>query len=189
MVKLTPQEFKSKYYYKTDLVELCRKFGLPVFGTKAELNGYVLKFLEGVPVNQIKPVRSPLRKTKLTTNEITLNTPLVGTGFSFNEDTRKFFAAYFGVEKFSFKKEMAIIKRQAEIDHDTTKTVGDLLKEYQDIKAEKKGSNIANTTPEESTYQWNNFVRAFSLSKKSNLFQHKMKVASILWVASRILCK
>lgn len=94
MVKLTLRKFKSKYYYKTDLVELCREFGLLVLGTKAELNGYVFKFLEGVPVNQIKPVRSPSRKSRLIANEITLNTPFVGVGFNFNEVARKFFAAY-----------------------------------------------------------------------------------------------
>ena len=35
--------------------------------------------------------------------------------------------------------------------------------------------------PEEQTYQWNNFVRAFNADPRSMIFSNKMKVASILW--------
>lgn len=52
---------------------------------------------------------------------------LIGSGFSFNNEARRWFANYFGVKNFSFKKEMAIIKRKAEAEDDTKITVRDLI--------------------------------------------------------------
>ncbi|MFT8743109.1 MAG: hypothetical protein ABF767_05375, partial [Lentilactobacillus hilgardii] len=36
MTKLTQKTFKETYFYKTDLVKICRNYGLPTQGTKAE---------------------------------------------------------------------------------------------------------------------------------------------------------
>lgn len=112
----TPQdlyEFEQIYYYKTELIKLCRQLGLPTTGTKAELNLYIKKYLNGTPANQIKPLRSKKNYRSLTYEEINLDTKLIDSGFSFNQEARKWFADYFGVDKFSFSKGMAIIKNPA----------------------------------------------------------------------------
>jgi hypothetical protein len=123
----TLSEFKQTYYYKTDLIKLCRQWNLPTSGTKAELNSYIEKYLKGMSANEIKPCRSNRIHCSLTYNEINLNTKLINSGFCFNKVARRWFADYFGVDKFSFSKPMAIIKRQAEAEQNTDITVGDLI--------------------------------------------------------------
>lgn len=54
----TLSEFEQTYYYKTELVKLCRQLKLPTSGTKAELNSYIRECLNGTPATQIKPLRS-----------------------------------------------------------------------------------------------------------------------------------
>ncbi|EHO51718.1 SAP domain-containing protein [Lentilactobacillus kisonensis] len=172
---ITPAQFKSKYYYKTDLIALCRSYGLPTYGTKAELNHYILAYLSGTPKQMIHPNRKrPIHKL-LTSDEISLQTPLVGSGFAFNDAARKFFANYFGVTKFSFKKKMAVIKRKAETDNDLAITVGDLIREYEE------SDQLVSQSKEAQTYQWNNFVKDFCADPTSLRFNQKIKVAVILW--------
>lgn len=47
-------EFKQQYYYKADLIKICRYLKLLVSGTKTELNSYIQDYLDGIPVTQIK---------------------------------------------------------------------------------------------------------------------------------------
>lgn len=179
--KMTLKYFEENYFYKTDLIKMCRDYGLPTYGTKAELNNYLRSYLSNVPLQNIKSPRTRKSTPSLTFEQITLDTKLIGSGFSFNNAARKFFAVYFGVEKFSFKKEMAIIKRQAETDNDTEMTVGDLLSEYVHLQKTDNNQSLLGNTAEESTYQWNNFLKDFCKSDESHNFNDKLKVASILW--------
>lgn len=149
-------EFEHTYYYKNDLVKICRQLHLPTGGTKAELNSYLKQYLQGIPAVQIKPMRSAQKYRSLKYDEINLDTKLVGSGFSFNNEARRWFADYFGVKQFSFKKEMVMIKRKAETDNNTELTVCDLIEQMQHWK-QSQSVYVA----EEQTYQWNNFVRDF----------------------------
>ncbi|WEV40938.1 SAP domain-containing protein [Lactobacillus sp. ESL0681] len=169
-------QFKATYYYKTDLVKLCRKFCLPAIGTKAELNSYLIAYFSGIPARDIKPKRKNKAVKTLKAEEISLNTKVVGSGFKFNNEARKFFAAYFGLSKFSFKKEMAIVKRKAERENDTEMTVKDLLQQAQMLSR-----NQIDQVAEELTYQWNNFVRDFFQDKDTSDFHEPLKVAALLW--------
>lgn len=105
MTRITKENLKKEYWYKKDLQKFCSEKGLPSYGTKAELLLYIEKYFEGVPLNDIKPLRSP-RKTskKLLWNEMTPETKILNSGFSLNNEARKFFKHHLGLEKFSFKK-------------------------------------------------------------------------------------
>ncbi len=176
MAELTLHNFQNKYFYKTDLIKICREYHLSTYGTKAELNHYIYLYLAGTTANKIKPKRTIQKIPRLTANQITLETKLIGSGFSFNSGAREFFANYFKVDHFSFKKEMAIIKRQAETDDNTNITVGDLIIKFMALKY------VAVTkTDEEATYQWNTFVKDFCQSPESQVFNNKLKVAALLW--------
>ena len=177
----TLSEFKQTYYYKTDLIKLCRQWNLPTSGTKAELNSYIEKKLKGKSADEIKPCRNNRIHRPLTYNEINLNTKLINSGFYFNKVARQWFADYFGVEKFSFSKKMAIIKRKAEAEHDEQATVGDLIQQMQNWDKNKIPSPA-----EEKTYQWNNFVRNFFKDPATKQFNQRLKVASLLWKKVRI---
>lgn len=174
-------EFEQIYYYKTELIKLCRYLGLPTTGTKAELNLYVKKYLNGAPTNQIKLLRSKKNYRSLTYEEINLDIKLIDSGFSFNQEARKWFADYFGVDKFSFSKEMAIIKRKAERERDKEITVGDLIIQMQSWDQGKTVSSA-----EDDTYQWNNFVRTFFKDSATRQYNQRLKVASLLWQKVRL---
>ena len=78
---------------------------------------------------------------------------------------------------------MAAAVREAKKRHDNSFTVRDLLVIYKTGKQRKAaGKSLPSyMQPEEQTYQWNNFVRAFNADSHSMIFSNKMKVASILW--------
>lgn len=80
---------------------------------------------------------------------------------------------YLGLEKFSFKKNMAIKLREIERERDATATIQDLINAYFNL------NKILNS--EEKTYEWNHFVKNFFNDENSKKFDSKMKVASILW--------
>ncbi|MFQ3625578.1 SAP domain-containing protein [Lactobacillus johnsonii] len=169
-------EVEHTYYYKTDIVKICKLLSLPTSGTKAELNSYITAYLNGTPATQIKTKRKQKLRPSLTYEEINLDTKLIGSGFSFNNEARRWFANYFGVKNFSFKKEMAIIKRKAEAEDDTKITVRDLIYHIEHWKQEEIES-----VAEEQTYQWNNFVRDFFEDPATKKYQDRLKVAAILW--------
>lgn len=180
--KMSSKEFASYYWYKKELEIICKDYQLPSFGTKAELTEYVIEFLNGKATKDIKSVRKIRRKSsdKLTAYKITLDTKLLNSGFSLNNEARSFFANYFNTQKFSFRKSMAVKMREVEKNGDTEATVADLIK----ILKEKPRSNT-NNEAEEKTYQWNKFVKDFRKDKTSSKYNDPLKVAAILWAIVR----
>lgn len=171
---MSSETFNAFYWNKEELQQICKQFDLPSYGTKAELNKYIVSFLEGIPIDQIKSVRKIRRNTdsSLIADNITLETKLLNSGFSLNKEARKFFADYFGVTKFSFKKSMGIKMREVELNADVDATVADLV---QALKVQTSNND------EEKTYQWNNFVRDFCKDSISKEYTEPLKAAAILW--------
>ncbi|WP_349534085.1 SAP domain-containing protein [Leuconostoc citreum] len=175
---MNSDEFQKYYWYKTELQEICRTYKLPSYGTKYELTRYIVSFLDGTSIKQIKPIRKNRRNTKEknSSNEISPSTPILDSGFSLNNEARKFFCQYYRVPKFSFTKPMGIKMREIEQLNDKKATVKDLIDVY-----ENKIFTDLSKNNEENTYQWNNFVKAFREDPLSIKFNTPMKVASILW--------
>lgn len=163
--KLSVEDFQKFYWYKTELVQICKDNQLPSYGTKAELNQYIIQYLSGIPQSQIKTVRTNTHMSSLKTEQINPQTKLLATGFKLNAEARKFFADYFQMSKFSFKKSMAIKMRQVQSDQDTSATVQDLIDAYQ--------NKTLTDNEEEHTYQWNNFVKDFNHDERSKKYSQK----------------
>lgn len=170
---MSVSQFKEHYWYKKELIDICRKYKLPTYGTKFELNCYIISFLKGTSPAKIKPIRKNHRHGN--TKVITPNTKIIESGFSLNDDARVFFAKYYNVQKFSFKKSMAIKMREIESENNTNATVLDIIEAYESKNKIPKSNN------EENTYQWNNFVRDFNTDNSSKKFRNKMATASFLW--------
>lgn len=176
---MSKEEFMQHYWYKTELQAICAKFDLPTVGTKAELQVFLLDFLDGKePINSRKHINR-LRLNK-SLNEISLDTKLIEDGFKFDNNARQFFADFFKVKKFSFTKDMAAALRKAEKENDKTMCVKDLIEIYIDSKYNKKSSKSI-TTQEDLTYQWNNFLKDFHADPATKDFRNKLLVASFLW--------
>lgn len=172
-MQLTKDDLIECYFYKTELIQLCRERGLPTYGTKAELNQYLILFLNGTNPSDIKPFRTNNNKISAET-KITFDTRLIGDGFKFNSEARLLFANYYHVKKFSFKKEMAIIKRRVETQKQTDYTIRDFITEFEN-------TTQISDNPEEQTYHWNNFVKDFNRDPASKNFNSRMKTAARLW--------
>ncbi|MGN7380833.1 MULTISPECIES: SAP domain-containing protein [unclassified Paenibacillus] len=171
--ELTVEEFDRHYWYKEELENICRLHNIPATGTKAELLFRIKKWLGGEVTTDQRKANSSIRMEKEPV-EISLDTRLIPDGFKFNQKAREFFARYYKQPRFSFTKEMAAALREAERRGDLDMTVADLI----DIYEGKKQAG----GPEESTYQWNQFVKDFNQDPNSKAIRKdRMKVAAHLW--------
>lgn len=162
-------EFNKYYWYREELSQICKSLGLEHKGTKQELNYAIEQYFQG---NLIRKSSSP-RNTKKQTGNITLDTPLIECGFSFNTKFREYFSALTGVTPFKFTADMATTWRKVKSENDLSFTIHDMLKVYSGELDYAKYDN--------SVCQWNQFLKDFCADEKSCNYSNKLKVASILW--------
>ena len=162
------EEFNLYYWYREELSQICKSLGLEYRGTKQELNDIIHQYFLGNKVE--KSVNK--RKTKQV-EVITLNTPLLHCGFSFNQKFRDYFSAVTGISPFKFNADMATAWRKVKKDKDITFTIQDMIKIYYGESDYAKYDN--------SACQWNQFLKDFCSDECSKFYSNKLKVASILW--------
>ena len=104
---------------------------------------------------------------------LTLETPLLECGFSFNTKFREYFSAVTGITPFKFTADMATAWRKVKRENDLSFTIQDMLKVYYGKSDYAKYDN--------SVCQWNQFLKDFSADENSRNYSNKLKVASILW--------
>jgi hypothetical protein len=170
------KDLQDKYFYKKDLEGICRQLGLPITGTKLELHQRILFFLENEELRNddvhIQPKKRRFNISALK-EPISLEMPFIEKGLKFNQELRDFIAAHLGKKRVSFTKSMASAVRQA--------VQGDYDISVRELIAILCASPNDNSTPDDVSYQWNNFVRDFSRSAEAQRYENKLKVASILW--------
>ena len=162
------EEFNLYYWYREELSQICKSLGLEYRGTKQELNDIIHQYFLGNKVE--KSVNK--RKTKQV-EDITLNTPLLFCGFSFNQKFRDYFSAVTGISPFKFNADMATAWRKVKKDKDITFTIQDMIKIYYGESEYAKYDS--------SACQWNQFLKDFCSDECSKFYLNKLKVASILW--------
>lgn len=162
------EEFNCYYWYREELSQICKSLGLEYRGTKQELNGIIHQYFLG---NKIEKRVS--NKTKNQVEVITLETPLLYCGFSFNQKFRDYFSSVTGINPFKFSADMATAWRKVKREKDSNFTIQDMLKIYYGESDYAKYDS--------SACQWNQFLKDFCLDECSNFYSHKLKVASILW--------
>ena len=162
------EDFNLYYWYREELSQICKSLGLEYRSTKQELNDIIYQYFLGNKVE--KSVNK--RKTKQV-EVITLNTPLLFCGFSFNQKFRDYFSAVTGISPFKFNADMATAWRKVKKDKDITFTIQDMIKIYYGESDYAKYDN--------SACQWNQFLKDFCSDECSKFYSNKLKVASILW--------
>jgi len=100
-------EFNKYYWYREELSQICKSLGLEYKGTKQELNHIIEQYFKG---NLIK--KSPIKNEKKRVETISLDTPLLECGFSFNVKFREYFSAVTGTTPFKFTADMATAWRK-----------------------------------------------------------------------------
>ena len=161
-------EFNKYYWYREEISQICRSLGLEYRGTKQELNYIIEQYFKG---NLIK--KSLIKNDKKQVENITLDTPLLECGFSFNTKFREYFSAVTGITPFKFTADMATARRKVKRENDLSFIIQDMLKVYYGESDYAKYDN--------SVCQWNQFLKDFCADENSRNYSNKLKVASILW--------
>ena len=162
------EEFNRYYWYREELSQICKSLGLEYRRTKQELNYIIEQYFKG---NRIE--KSVKKVKKKQTEAITLNTPLLECGFSFNQKFREYFSVATGVEPFKFNADMATAWRKVKAGNDLNFTIQDMLKVYYGESDYAKYDH--------SVCQWNQFLKDFCSDEFSDFYSNKLKVAAILW--------
>lgn len=161
-------QFNKYYWYREEMSQICKSLGLEYRGTKQELNHIIDEYFKG---NLIK--KSLRKKVKKQVENISLDSPLLECGFSFNAKFREYFAAVTGISPFKFTADMATAWRKVKSEKDGNFTIQDLLKVYYGQSDYAKYDH--------SVCQWNQFLKDFCADKNSGHYSNKLKVAAILW--------
>ena len=152
------EEFNRYYWYREELSQICKSLGLEYRCTKQELNYIIEQYFRG---------------NKSQVEVITLETPLLNCGFSFNQKFRDYFSAVTGISPFKFSADMATAWRKVKRDKDIKFTIQDMIKIYYGESDYAKYDS--------SACQWNQFLKDFCLDELSDCYSNKLKVAAILW--------
>ena len=162
------EEFNRYYWYREELLQICKSLGLEYRGTKQELNHIIEQYFKGNIIE--KSVRKVNKKQA---KAITLNTPLLECGFSFNQKFREYFSVVIGIDPFKFNANMATAWRKVKAENDLNFTIQDMLKVYYGESDYAKYDH--------SVCQWNQFLKDFCSDEFSDFYSNKLKVAAILW--------
>ena len=161
-------EFSQYYWYHEELSHICQSLGLEYRGTKQELNYIIEQYFNG---NVIK--KSSIQNQKKQVKDITLDTPLLECGFSFNATFREYFSTVTGITPFKFTADMATAWRKVKREKDTKFTIKDMLNVYYGKSDYAKYDH--------SVCQWNQVLKDFCADTNSYNYSNKLKVAAILW--------
>ncbi len=164
-------EFCKYYWYRDELIRICKDHGLKADGGKIELNKVIEAYFSGEKILPEK--KKPAKKRKKTVTVLTLDTGLIECGFTFGNRFREFFRQQTGEENFRFNVDMVATARAVKEGGDETFTLGDLL----DIYYGKK----VYATYDKSALQWNRFVKDFCEDEATKIFSERLKAAAALW--------
>ena len=164
------EEFSKYYWYRDELIQICKAHGLKADGSKIELYKVVEAYFSG---EKILPEKKAAKKRKVTVTELTLDTGLLACGFTFGNRFREFFRQQTGEENFKFNVDMVATAKAVKESGDESFTLGDLL----DIYYGKKEY----ATYDKSALQWNKFVKDFCEDEATKVFPERLKAAAALW--------
>lgn len=163
------QEFSQYYWYREELIEICRSLGIPSSGMKTELNRTIEAYFNGETIKEKHKIKS----IKPTATNISLSTKLLESGFTFGPRFRQFLAEQTGIQNFKYNADMVATVKKVKEDNDTDFTLGDLLEIFYGRKTYD--------TYDKSALQWNRFVKDFCADPRTANIPDKLKTAALLW--------
>ena len=163
-------EFSKYYWYREELIQICRAKGLKHDGGKIELYHVIESYFAG---EKIIPVKKSRPKRKVVVTELTPDTGLIECGFTFGNRFREFFIGQTGEKNFKFNVDMVATAKKVKETGDESFTLGDLLDIYYGRKTY--------ATYDKSALQWNKFVKDFCADEATEAFPDRLKAAAALW--------
>ena len=165
------EEFLKYYWYREELIKICKAHGLKADGSKIELNKVIEAYFSGEKLLPEKKIA--VKKKKSSVTELTPDTGLIECGFTFGPRFRDFFVKQTGEASFKFNVDMVATAKRVKETGDEAFTLGDLL----DIYYGKQ----TYATYDKSALQWNRFVKDFCTDEATLRFENRLKAAAKLW--------
>ncbi|MDE5756051.1 MAG: SAP domain-containing protein [Clostridia bacterium] len=163
------EEFSKYYWYAEELQAICKGLGLEYVDGKSRLNEIIKAYFDGVKI-----LHKPQIKIKpAIVKELTMNTGLIECGFTFGPRFREFFISQTEDKNFKFTADMVATARAVKENGDESFTLGDLL----DIKLGKR----VYAKYDNSSCEWNKFLKDFCADKTNDIYADKLKAASKFW--------
>ena len=156
-------EFNKYYWYREELIKICKNHGLKAPSGKIELYKVIEAYFSG---EKILP-------EKKTVTELTRETGLIECGFTFGPRFREFFVNQTREPNFKFNVDMVATAKKVKETGDESFTLGDLLDVYYGKKTY--------ATYDKSALQWNKFVHDFCADDATKGFEDRLKAAAALW--------
>ena len=144
--ELDSQTFRNYYFLKEELVDFCRKNGLPASGGKMEITDRIAHFLDTGERISV----SGKRKMKAPASDVSLDAE-IEPDFVCTEKHRAFFKEHIGTT-FSFN-----VAFQKWLKGNTGKTYKDAITAYYQILEEKKKGK----TTIDCQFEYNTYIRDF----------------------------
>ena len=163
-------EFSKYYWYREELIKICRDHGLKAPSGKIELNKVIEAYFAG---ERILPEKRRIRKKKPAIKDLTLETGLIDCGFTFGNRFREFFSKQTREDHFKFNVDMVATVKAVKEREDESFTLGDLLDVYYGKKIYARY--------DKSALQWNKFVKDFCADDATKEFGERLKAAATLW--------
>ena len=163
-------EFSKYYWYRDELIKICKAHGLKADGSKIELNKVVEAYFSGEKIMPEK--KKQIKSKKKTVTGLTLDTGLIECGFTFGNRFRDYFKQQTKEENFKFNVDMVATVKAVKEKGDESFTLGDLLDIYY-------GKKIY-ATYDKSALQWNKFVKDFCEDEATKVFPERLKAAAAL---------
>ena len=160
----TFEEFAKYYWYRDELIEICRKLGVSSRGGKHELEGIIRQHFDDTfdAAKLIKAhTRIVARKTGRSADKpFTSNTSVVLSGFTCGRVGREYFEKVTGIVPFHFTADMVACIKKARLEDDTSFTLGDLA----DVFYGRKTYAVY----DKSVCQWNQFLKDYFADRRKN---------------------
>lgn len=157
---LDSKTFREFYYLKEELVDFCRKYGLPTFGGKLEITERIAHFLDMGEIFSAKRVQ----KKAQTITDITEETP-IESDFVCSEKHREFFKEHIG-NSFSFN-----VAFQKWLKSNSGKTYADAIAAYYQILEDKKKGK----TKIDKQFEYNTYIRDFFADNQGKSLDEAIK--------------
>lgn len=157
---LDSQTFRNFYFLKEELVNFCRKNGLPTSGGKIEITERIARFLDDGEVLAVSKKRS----MPINTVDISLDAN-IEPNFVCTEKHRAFFKEHIG-NSFSF-----LVDFQKWLKCNAGRTYDDAITAYYQILEEKKKG----TTAIDRQFEYNIYIRDFFEDNKGKTLADAIK--------------
>lgn len=157
---LDSKTFRDYYYLKEELVDFCRKNGLPVSGGKIEITDRIAYFLD---TGKVLPPSAAKKKAAVISN-IKEDTK-IEADFVCSERHRAFFKEHIG-NSFSFN-----VAFQKWLKNNTGKTYKEAITAYYEILEEKKKGK----TKIDKQFEYNTYIRDFFADNQGKSLEEAIK--------------